>query len=871
MLFELFSNDNSFLSRRSYNKLKKRTENFLLTPIKVMSLLIAVSGLFAMMFEVRYFTHFSLEVYVTRLAATLIAFSVLVISNTALGQKKPVILVHILLVTIIASSGYMIFLIPSTLVTNSQIVGLMIFTSALFLSWEVKNQIIVAIYYNLVFSFAIIANDKSIYFLPNMYESVIFVLFLSILSVIGSAVNFRLRLQAAQNAAQVVASERRFRSIFNNSSDGVFQSTLDGKFIVVNPAMAKILGYSDPAELLTVDINADIFKYSEDRTKLIEMIIKKGFVEDYQVTLKKRNGEDIIVRLNDRIFVDEDNNTSYLEGNVKDITQQVITEEKKRLAEKELREEKKRADLLADEAMQLSVAKSQFLAYLGHEIRTPINGIISYLGLIESESYENKDELNEFIFNAKDSAESLLELLNSILDLTKLESGRMELYEVDFNLNDLIDQAISVNLSKIREKGLYISKEVDSKIPITLKGDATRIKQIFVNLINNAIKFTEKGKIEIYSRLESIADNTLVIMSSVRDTGIGIPADKLNSLFKPFTQLDPSHSSKYGGSGLGLMICKEFVNMMGGKIAVDSALNVGSTFYFTMMVSKKIEIPVLESAASIDQFDLKNYDTENKPHYFDELKQKRQKFRILVAEDNVVNQKVIIRMLNELGYEADSVSNGEEAVEQVKKDKYNAILMDVQMPELDGLEATVSIRELQDSVRNIPIIALTAHALKGDKEKCLKAGMNDYISKPINVKQLANILDSWLNIEVGLIEKKTSDVKSTDGIFDNQRFNEMSLGDISFQRELLVDYFEDLEQRLNKLDEMLESKQTESIIKEVHTIKGSSFSLGAVRIGEEALGIELSGKNNDWESVAQRLQTLKVAFSQTKEIVKHLL
>jgi PAS domain-containing protein len=233
MIFDLFSNDSALLSRKSYNKLRRKTEDFLITPIKVMSLLIAVSGLFAMMFEVRYFTQFS-EVYITRLLATLVAFTILVISNTSMAED-PAVLVHILLITIIISSGYMIYLIPSTLVTNSQIVGLMIFTSALFLSWEVKNQIIVAIYYNLVFSFAIIVNDKNIYFLTNMYESVLFVLFLSILSVIGSAVIFKLRLQATKNAIQVAVSERRFRSIFNNSAEGIFQSTLDGKFIIANP------------------------------------------------------------------------------------------------------------------------------------------------------------------------------------------------------------------------------------------------------------------------------------------------------------------------------------------------------------------------------------------------------------------------------------------------------------------------------------------------------------------------------------------------------------------------------------------------------------------------------------------------------------
>ncbi|NWF89608.1 MAG: response regulator [Ignavibacteriaceae bacterium] len=872
MLFDLFSNENFLLSGKTYNKLKRKTEDFLITPIKVMSLLIAISGLFAMMFEVRYFAQFSFEVYITRLLATIVAFTVLVTANGRIGRQKPVILVHILLITIIISSAYMIYLIPSTLVTNSQIVGLMIFTSALFLSWEVKNQIIVAIYYNLVFAFAIIVNDSSIYFLPNMYESVVFVLFLSILSVIGSAVNFKLRLQAAKNAVQVLASERRFRSIFNNSAEGIFQSTIEGKFIVTNPAMAKILGYSEPSELLKIDIEKDLFKNPNERKKLIELLLDKGSVEDYQLTLKKKNGEDLIVKLNDRLITDEETGKSYLEGSIRDITQHVITEEKKKVAEKQLREEKIRADMLADEAMQQSLAKSQFLAYLGHEIRTPINGILGYLSLIDSDYYESKEELKQFIWNSKNSAETLLELLNSILDLTKIESGRMELYEVDFNLGDLIDQAITVNLSRIREKGLYVSKEIDSKIPKILHGDATRIKQIFVNLISNAIKFTEKGKVEIYSRLESISENSIVILSSVRDTGMGIPKEKLSSLFKPFSQTDVSHSSKYGGTGLGLMICKEFVNMMGGKIEVDSQVNVGSTFHFTLkLVPKKIEVPVLENSAAENEFNLKKYDTETKTPYDDDVIIKRKAYDILIAEDNVVNQKILLRILAELGYNSDAANNGKEAIEMLNKKPYHAILMDVQMPEMDGFTATQQIRKLDNQKKNTPIIAITAHALKGDREKCLDAGMNDYITKPIQANQLAKILDSWINIEVGLKEKQPVEVKQVDGIFNQQRFNEMSLGDVIFQRELLMDYFEDLELRMNRLDDYIAKHELEKVVKEIHTIKGSSFSIGATRIGEEALGIELSGKNSDWESLIHRMSTLKSAIEQTKEVVKHLL
>ena len=323
--------------------------------------------------------------------------------------------------------------------------------------------------------------------------------------------------------------------------------------------------------------------------------------------------------------------------------------------------------------------------------------------------------------------------------------------------------------------------------------------------------------------------------------------------FKPFSQLEASHASKYGGTGLGLTICKEFVTMMKGNIGVDSNVNVGSTFHFTIQLEpQKTEAVVYGPTSFEDQFDLNNYETEVKSPYDDNLKEKRSDYKILIAEDNVVNQKVVLRMLTELGFDVEAVCNGADAIEKIKNDNFDAVLMDVQMPEMDGFDATRIIRNLQDSRKNIPVIALTAHALKGDKEKCLEAGMNDYITKPINAKQLSKVLDSWINLQVGLKTKKQKEIKIQDGVFDLQRFNEMSLGDVNFQRELLMDYFEDLEQRINRLDELFEKKDLENVVKEVHTIKGSSFSLGALRIGEEALGIELSGKNNDWESIISK-------------------
>src|SRR3989339_430191 len=331
MAFDLFSNDGTLLSRKSYNRLKRKTEDFLITPIKVMSLLIAVSGLFAMMFEVRYFEQFSLQVYITRLMATIIAFSILVITNTPFGKKKPVLLVHILLITIIVSSGYMIYLIPSTLITNSQIVGLMIFTSALFLSWEVKNQIIVAIYYNIVFAGAILVNGSNIYFLPNMFESVIFVLFLSVISVVGSAVSFKLRSELAEKSYKMNLSEKKFRSIIKNSAEGIFQSTFDGKFVTTNPALAKILGYENEYELRKMNITKDIYMNPEDRTKLIEILKEHKEVRNLRIPLRRKDGSPVMIILNDRLVKDEEGRF-FFEGNMQDITEQINLERERKRA-----------------------------------------------------------------------------------------------------------------------------------------------------------------------------------------------------------------------------------------------------------------------------------------------------------------------------------------------------------------------------------------------------------------------------------------------------------------------------------------------------------------------------------------------------------
>jgi PAS domain S-box-containing protein len=852
-----------------YRNFLEQTKELLVTPLKVMALLIAVSGLFAMIFEVRYFTEYSINIYFTRLLATLISFVVLVLMNTKIGMQRPIVFVHLLLMTIIISSGYMIYLMPKTLIVNAQIVGLMIFTSALFLSWDVKNQIIVAIYYNAVFAAAILLNDVSIYFLPNMYESVIFILFLSIISVIGSAVNYKLRMQLAEKSYHVELSENKYRSIFDNSIEGMFQTSLSGRFLTINPALVKILGYRSKEELVKLNIEFDVYKYAGERNKLIKELLEKGEVKNRQLTLKKKDGSDVIVRLNDRIYVDNDGNKTYFEGTMQDITEQVLADSSRRKAEEELRKEKLRSDTLAKQALQSNMVKSQFLANMSHEIRTPMNGIIGFLSLIESGSYNNIEEMKQFANSARTSAESLLDIINDILDLSKIESGKMSLEKIDFSLDDIIEESISILSPKIRDKGLKAEKEIETHTPLYLKGDPKRIRQIFINLLSNAVKFTEKGSIKVYVTSKEIDTNTFEIFASVQDTGIGIPSDRLDLLFKPFSQLDGSYTRKYGGTGLGLAICKEFINLMGGDIGVDSTKNVGSKFYFTMQLEQgdkeKVVSPDTLVSSGLKEKANKEI-SENKTQL---TKESRGTFKILLAEDNFINQKVALRIMSEAGYKADAVMNGFQAVKAVEENRYDVILMDVQMPEMDGMTATRKIRDLKSENRNVPIIAITAHALMGDKEKCLEAGMDDYLSKPIRSQVLIQKIDKWLNVQVNTKKAEDKSISlNKDVVFDFAHLDKMSAGDKEFEADLIETYLEDIVTRFHNLEAAIEENENTKVINEAHTIKGASYSVGARKVGDEAYGIELSCKLNDHSSALERLSKLKKAIEETKNLLK---
>ncbi len=745
----IYNADRAFEAKRSLN-FKRESEQNLIMPLRVITLLIAVSGLFAMVFEVRHFSQFAIPVYFTRLTATLISFLILLLLYSKHALKYPVLLVHALLLTIIASSGYMILLLPSTLIVNTQIVGLMIFTSALFLSWELKHQIIVAIYYNLVFASAILLNDKRIYFLPNMYESVLFVMFLSVISVIGSSVNFKLRTELADKSFRVKLSERKFRSIFEHSAEGIFQSSPEGRFLTVNSALVAMLGYNSEDDLKRVNIPEDIYLKPSDRDKLLTLLQHKGEISNYRLTLKKKNNTQIIVRVNERIVKDDVDSKIYYEGSIADITEQARLEEDQVRIQEELKLEKMKSDKLAKEAVKSSEIKSQFLANMSHEIRTPINGILGFLTFIENGQYKDTEELNDFISNAKSSAESLLDLVNDILDFSKIEAGKMELDEIGFNISKVLNDATSVIIPRITEKNLKLNVDVDRHIPAVLLGDSMRLRQIFINLLSNAVKFTQKGDISVKVVSEKISADKVKLQCTVKDSGVGIAPEKIAQLFKPFSQVDASYTRKFGGTGLGLVISRELVSMMNGSIWAESEIGKGSAFSFTCILRFERQASFLDKLKSrVAPEPAKPAEVNVNLMQHANVKAARGRFRVLVAEDNPVNKKVVMKILGDAGFVAEAVSNGLEALDAITADqqKFDLILMDVQMPEMDGFTATQQIRILSQRTQKMPIIALTAHATSSDREKCLAAGMTDYLSKPIRNNELLSMMDKWLQVD----------------------------------------------------------------------------------------------------------------------------
>ncbi len=382
------------------------------------------------------------------------------------------------------------------------------------------------------------------------------------------------------------------------------------------------------------------------------------------------------------------------------------------------------AKLEADEARK---TQEQFLANMSHEIRTPMNGIIGMAQLVAGTQLT--EEQKEYIDTIKESAANLLVIINDILDVTKIVAGKLLIEAVDYVFKDVVRNSIKINQLKAEAKGVSLTSEIDKNIHSVLTGDPVRLNQILINLIGNAIKFTEKGEVKVKVKMLEDDDKKVKLEFKVEDTGIGIPEDKLESIFESFTQASSATTRKYGGTGLGLTITKQLIELQGGKVSVVSTPGVGSTFSFSLVIKKG----VLETAAE------EVIETNKIAFPFSDVK-------ILLVEDNLINQKVASYTLTKKGASVEIANHGKEAIVLIEKNRYDIILMDIQMPEMDGFETTQYIRNsVKESISKTPIIAMTASALISEKNKCLASGMNDYISKPFQAKELYEKITLQLN------------------------------------------------------------------------------------------------------------------------------
>ena len=655
----------------------------------------------------------------------------------------------------------------------------------------------------------------------------------------------------------LIESEERYRTAIEHSNDGV-SIMQDLTHVFVNHRFAEIYGYETADEVIGIPIKD--FIHPDDYDRVLEMGSRRqrGEISGNRYEHKgiKKDGTPVYVEVSVTT-------TSYKGKAATLIYTRDVTDRKK--AEQELQNALRSAD-------EANMAKSDFLANMSHEIRTPLNGVMGVLNLLLSTDLTS--EQLDLIETGKRSADSLLTVINDILDFSKIEAGEMDLEKLNFNLRNAVAEVVELPAMRANEKDVEFAYEIHHEVPSLLRGDPGRLRQVLLNLTNNAIKFTKKGEVVLRVSLENETKKHAKILFTVRDTGIGIPQEKLGSIFDSFKQSDSSTTRIYGGTGLGLSISKRLVDLMNGEIGVKSVLNKGSIFWFTALFEKQrnineekplapqdirgkrflivddnktnlnilkgyleswgcfcdvaesgeIALSLMNAVAKVNSpFDaaiidmrmpgmdgaelgqrIKNdsllnstvmvmltsqglrgdasrmekigfsayltkpirrsqlfdclvtvlsYGQDDKPSFKSQIitkhsitEEKWKNKLILLVEDNIVNQKLAMSMIEKFGFKVDSAVNGKEAIKALESFRYDIVLMDVQMPEMDGFQATKIIRNPESNVlnHNIPIIAMTAHAMKGDRERCIASGMNDYISKPVQPQELLKVIEKAL-------------------------------------------------------------------------------------------------------------------------------
>jgi PAS domain S-box-containing protein len=570
------------------------------------------------------------------------------------------------------------------------------------------------------------------------------------------------------------------------------------------------------------------YEYCYGRTAPCEFcesysVLKTGRAHHWEVT----TADGSVIAAHDFPFTDADGSPMILEMDL-DITEQRRAEAAAKEANEwlEQRVVERTDDLQQAKAAAeaANAAKSQFLANMSHELRTPMNAILGMIDVARPKSVN--PTVQDCLQTAKESADLLLTLLDDLLDSAKIESGKLELESAPFSLRRMLDQITRVLSVRASEKGLCFCCRIPEETPDAVVGDRMRLQQVLLNLGSNAVKFTERGEVEIIVRVVS-QDDEATLEFAVCDTGIGIPPSDQERLFQPFAQGDASMARRFGGTGLGLAICKSLVELMGGRIWVESEMGKGSTFYFTVRLPLARELPsdfetpvVVPTATS--------------------------RLRILLVEDNPANQKFATYVLRDRGHIVEIAENGQEAVRLTEQNCYDIVLMDVQMPGMDGLESTAAIRKRENGDTRVPIIAMTAHAMKGDRDRCLAAGMDGYLSKPIDATEMIALVESLtVGSPSGAVESVPSSPDGNEStglpsatIFDPAMALQQCLGRQDLLAQIIQLFFTDVEKLLPQLRAALQRGDLTEVGKLGHRLKGTIAHLAAERAKEAAMRVE---------------------------------